>query len=166
MTSTRPAGARTTVPAMARRVALRAAVSAVATAGIAGCAGPLTVEPGPSATTAACAQVLVALPSEYAGLPRRETTSQATAAWGQDPADAVQLRCGIDPPGPTTDLCTTVGEVDWVVDDVEGLVRYRSFGRIPAVEVTLPADRQDGLDVLLSSLAAPMSTWQRTRTCG
>ncbi|QOR72754.1 DUF3515 family protein [Ruania alkalisoli] len=109
-----------------------------------GCQSAVEVDPGPTASAPVCAEVLRALPDELAGAERRSTTSQASAAWGEDPA--ITLRCGVQPPGPTTDRCITAEaangtSVDWVVTelgDVEGGWQFTTYGRVPAIELTVP----------------------------
>jgi Protein of unknown function (DUF3515) len=118
-----------------------------------GCAGAVEVEAAPFATDPACAGVLVLARSVDAlgGRPRRDTTSQSTAAWGEPP---VVLRCGVEPVGPTTDACLDAAGVDWVRS---GGLRYTTYGRQPAVEVRLPEGVQP-IEVLgeLSALVAPL----------
>ncbi len=149
----------------ARRAAHAGAVVA-ALAVVAGCASTVPVSAGPSSTDPHCSNVLVTLPDQVGGLTRREVTSQATAAWaGADQAQAVRLRCGITPPGPTIDPCTVVGGVDWVVDEHSGQIRYRTFGRVPAVEIDVPPTHQDGLDTLLSAISGALAPLPATATC-
>ncbi len=111
----------------------------------AGCGSAATVEPGPTASAPVCAEVLRALPDELSGAERRSTNSQATAAWGDPP---ITLRCGVTPPGPTTDRCIAVtggdgASVDWVVAPLgttpEDTWQFTTYGRVPAIEVTVPA---------------------------
>ncbi len=77
------------------------------------------------------------------GQERVETTSQGTAAWGSG-ADTIVLRCGVTPPGPTTAPCTRLGDpsgftVDWLIrEDDNGIVHYTTYGRTPAVDITVP----------------------------
>lgn len=136
----------------------RAAIVVVATALLgAACSSTVQVDVAPSATDPMCAQVVLALPDDVAGLARITTTSQATAAWGS-PGAAIVLRCGVEPPGPTTDQCVTVtdpagGSVDWVVtvdgSTDAGAWTFVTFGRVPAVELTVPqvlaGDQPDSL---------------------
>ncbi|KTR95297.1 hypothetical protein SA13R_01925, partial [Rothia kristinae] len=58
--------------------------------GCAGAAAPLA--PAPDAADPACAPAMLAIPTQLPGLDQRETTAQATTAWG-DPAATV-LKCG------------------------------------------------------------------------
>ncbi|QIG41295.1 DUF3515 family protein [Microbacterium sp. 4R-513] len=90
--------------------------------------------PAPDANEALCADVTVRLPSTVDGQARRWTDAQATGAWG-DPA-AVLLTCGVEPPGPSTLRCITVGGVDWLVDESESpRFRLTTYGRTPAVQL-------------------------------
>lgn len=67
----------------------------LATFGLTGCgAGAVTLEPAPDAANPTCAYALVAMPETVSGLSQRETTAQATTAWG-DPS-AVILKCGVE----------------------------------------------------------------------
>lgn len=91
---------------------------------------------------------MLALPRQLDGMSRLATGSQATVAWGERDAPIV-LRCGVDPPPPTTDPCVNVDDgtvaVDWVAvagvaeDDGAAPWTFTTYGREPAVEVTVPA---------------------------
>ncbi|MGW6129672.1 DUF3515 family protein [Cellulomonas sp. NPDC055163] len=85
---------------------------------LAGCAPTVSVAEAPYGHEPACARVVLALPDELGGLPRLATSSQASTAWGTATAPVV-LRCGVEPPGPTTDRCVTVEtpggpSIDWL----------------------------------------------------
>ncbi len=126
----------------------------------------MIVDAAPSSTDPACSTVLTALPDQLGELTRRETTSQATAAWSDDQGTTVRLRCGADEPAPTTDPCTVVGGVDWITDSpTPDEVRLRTFGRSPTVEIIFPADHQDGTDVALSSVSTVAKDFPQDRTC-
>ncbi len=110
------AGVSTTRPRAAAPALLTAALGSFL---LAGCAAAAGVDAAPHATDPDCARVVLALPDELGGLPRLDTTSQATAAWGTAQAP-VTLRCGVEPPGPTTQQCVTAESatgpsVDWLV---------------------------------------------------
>lgn len=97
---------------------------------------PVPMEPAPFANDPACAEVTVRLPEQADGRPLRHTNAQATAAWG-NPA-VVLLRCGVEPPGPTSDRCVSLNDIDWVRDDSRAPdFRFVSYGRTPAVEVII-----------------------------
>ena len=107
----------------------------VAAAGRAGCATTIHLEPADDADNPACAEVSVLLPDAVGELDRVWTDAQATGAWG-DPT--VVLRCGVEPPAPSTDVCTTIGGVDWLVlDQEEERQRLVTYGRDPAIEVII-----------------------------
>lgn len=104
--------------------------------------GTVQVPAGPDGSDPLCAQISVSAPQELLGLQRQETSSQGTVAWGTG-EDTVVMRCGVEPPGPTTDLCTTLKdendiETDWIVRDQDDVVFYTSYGREPAVDISVP----------------------------
>ena len=95
----------------------------------------------------ACADVIVRLPKTVSELSKRPTNAQATGAWG-DPA-IVQLRCGIEPSGPTTDTCVNVNGVDWIIDESQApLYRFEAYGRSPGLEVFVDGDEVSGTNVI------------------
>ncbi|WP_345802827.1 DUF3515 family protein [Microbacterium sp. AZCO] len=119
-----------------RRVRSAGAVTAllVATAALAGCSSTVSLQAAPDANDPRCADVTVRLPQTVDGQQRRWTDAQATGAWG-DPA-SVLLTCGVEPPGPSTLRCITVGGVDWLVDESESPhYRLTTYGRTPAVQL-------------------------------
>lgn len=124
---------------------------------LAGCSSTVSLEPAEGAGDPRCADVIVRLPDAVDGQDRRWTDAQATGAWG-DPS-AVLLTCGLEPPGPSTLRCITVGGVDWLVDESDS-PRYRltTYGRTPAVEVYVdnevvsPNDVLDQLRLAVSQL--------------
>ena len=127
---------------------------------VAACANPVALDPAPSASEPVCAVLLLDLPNELGGQERRSTTSQASRAWG-DPA--IVLRCGVDPLGPTVEGCITVAttdgtEVDWVVTEDETHSSFTTYGRLPAVEVTIPSEYAGDQTILttLSAAAVPL----------
>src|SRR5690606_37252148 len=101
------------------RVAGTTAAAALAVAGLTGCAPTIGVEVAPHAADPACAEVMLAVPDELGDdLPKVQTDSQATAAWGE-PGGAVTMRCGVEQLGPSAD-CQHVDSgngttVDWIV---------------------------------------------------
>jgi hypothetical protein len=115
---------------------VRGAVLLLAVAALlAGCGGGDALEPGPDAAVPACSGVEQRLPQEVLGASRGTTDVRGAAVWG-DPA--VVLRCGVTAPGPTTDRCLTVDDVDWIFTEDDDAYRFVTFGRTPAVEVTVP----------------------------
>ncbi|TDN92656.1 DUF3515 family protein [Microbacterium sp. BK668] len=116
------------------RRALVAALVLAGAVGLAGCSGTVTLEAAPNADDPLCAEVTVRLPSTVDGEQRRWTDAQATGAWGTP--TAVLLTCGVEPPGPSTLRCITVGGVDWLVDESESpRFRLTTYGRSPAVQL-------------------------------
>lgn len=131
-----------------------------------GC-GAIKVPVGASdPTNPVCAQIIVSLPDQLLGLERTETTSQSTAAWGRGDT-AIVLRCGVTPPPPTTDLCTTIEardgtQIDWIVkeDENSGTVLFTTYGREPAVDISVPRkvapDQPSAAAIELAGLIAPI----------
>lgn len=143
--------------------------------GVTGCAASITVPAGPYAADPLCAAVVLALPRDLDGMARVGTGSQATAAWG-DPHDPVVLRCGVEPPAPTTDPCVTADDgttaVDWVT--VEGVPEgdgtaawtFTTYGRNPAVEVVVPAAVTANRSTsFLIDLGPAVARVEQTRAC-
>jgi hypothetical protein len=85
----------------------------------------------------ACAAMADRLPSRLLNQERVATSqrSPAVAAWG-DPA--IIWRCGVTPPGPTTQDCIAVNGIDWVVEPLDDGTGFVSYGRDPAVQVLVP----------------------------
>ncbi|ANG85923.1 DUF3515 family protein [Microbacterium aurantiacum] len=127
---------------------------------LAGCAPTIAMEAAPQSNDPVCADVMVRLPDQVDGEPRRWTDAQATAAWGE-PSASILLTCGLEPIGPTTLPCQTVAGVDWVIDESDA-PRYRvtTFGRMPAVELYLDNERVSSAEVLdrLSALVSVLPT--------
>ncbi len=137
-----------------------AAWAGIAAAALAGCAHAVVVEPATYAADPDCAKVMLAVPETIGGLEQRGTTSQATQAWG----DEYELiaRCGVEPPGPTTDQCVSVttsgADVDWLVREEDEAWVATVFGRSPALEVTVPRVRaDDAVAELLADFSGPAS---------
>ncbi|PZU47301.1 MAG: DUF3515 domain-containing protein [Microbacterium sp.] len=139
-----------------------AAISVVilAAAGLlSGCASTVSTTPAKGANDPACAAVTVRLPDTVDGQQRRWTDAQATGAWGTP--TSVLLTCGLEAPGPSTLVCQTVDDVDWLIDDTDApKYRFTTFGRTPAVEVYLDYDVVSGRDALsaLSSAVQQLPT--------
>lgn len=123
------------------RVAAAALVAVAFATLLAGCTPTVAMTPAAHANDPKCAAVTVELPDSIAGQKQDYTNAQATGAWG-DPV-TVQLRCGVTPLGPTTKPCVTVASgqdsVDWVLtnDPDSSVLTYVTYGRTPAVEVTI-----------------------------
>jgi hypothetical protein len=134
-----------------RRTLTLAALAATAGVGmLGGCASAVPVDVATHATDPVCAQVVLDTPDTLGnGLRRLRTDAQATTAWGST-AHPIVLRCGVEPLGPTTEHCVTVQtpggpSTDWVVvaskgeNDPTSDWTFTTYGRVPAVEVTVPA---------------------------
>ena len=107
--------------------------------------------------------VVVRLPDEVAGLAERETNAQGTGAWGA-PA-SVLLRCGVEPPGPTTERCVSVDGVDWIIDETDApRYLFTTYGRTPAVEVLVDNDVVSG-STAIADLSAAVSVIPAEREC-
>ncbi|HJF77750.1 MAG TPA: DUF3515 domain-containing protein [Brevibacterium linens] len=147
----RPASTRRSPrPAHRRRSLTIVAMAAVVTGlVVTGCSRTVIVEPAKDAADPKCADIMLTLPDEISGQKARTTSSQGTKAWG-DPNVAV-LRCGVTPPGPTTDQCVSVSGVDWIskpAEDDDSTWKFTSYGRTPAVEVLVNRKAESGNDVL------------------
>jgi hypothetical protein len=121
-----------------------------------GCSDRVTAKLPAGAGDPACTQLGSALPKTLLKQDRRATdpTSPALAAWG-DPA--IILRCGVEPPGPTTEQCTTVNGIDWVARPLTNGYDFTTYGRSPAIQVLVPkhyAPETFALTGLASAVAA------------
>lgn len=126
---------------MARVKRLLAAAAALVAAAsvLTGCTQAVPLEAAGDAKNVVCASVSVALPDVVAEQRSRETTAQATGAWG-DPA-VITLQCGVTVPGPSTLPCVQVGDVYWLRDDSAApIYRFTTYGRDPAVQVVADDD--------------------------
>lgn len=152
-------------PVLARRALAAALVGAALT----GC-GTVRVPSGPAADDPACAPVVIGAPDQMLGQQRHETSSQGTVAWGQG-ENAVVLRCGVTPPGPTTEACTRIEspdgvQVDWIVHEKAGIVTFTTYGRSPAIEVSVPRSvAPDQPSAAVLELAGPVSQIPATTQC-
>lgn len=117
------------------------------TVALSGCTPAVHVEPAVNAAEPACAEIMISLPEEVAGYERRDTDSQATAAWG-DPSRVV-LRCGVPERGPTTNKCVGVNGVDWVIEEGKENWTLTTYGRNPATEVLISPDEVASSTVLV-----------------
>ncbi|GGM15789.1 DUF3515 domain-containing protein [Promicromonospora citrea] len=165
---TRPTSRPAVRPA---RVAGTTAAAALALAGLTGCAPTIGVEVAPHAADPACAEVMLAVPDELGDdLPKVQTDSQATAAWGE-PGGAVTMRCGVEQLGPSAD-CQHVDSgngttVDWIVTtDDAGTWSFVTYGREPAVEVLVPpAVTEDHSTSFIADLAGAVTQVPATKEC-
>lgn len=172
MPDVRPDGAhRVSSQAMTtlRRAAQTAGLVCLLTGGgasLTGCQRAVPMEAAPYATDPLCSQVLASLTTtdELAGLNRREVAAQSVAAWG-DPA--VELRCGVEPPGPSTEGCVQVNDVDWLgpKDPQANDRRYVTYGRTPALEVFVPVGSEAPIESVLVELGGIAATLPQDRAC-
>lgn len=131
--------------ALLRSLARTSVLAVVAATLLTGCTQAVPLSPADDANNPACADVTVRLPEVVAEKPKRETSAQATGAWGT-PA-AVILHCGVAVPGPTTDACISLNGIDWIADETDAAddtYRYTTYGRDPAIEVVINADAATG----------------------
>lgn len=132
-----------------------------------GPAGTVSVEPAENATDPACASVILNLPEEISSpegpQPKRQTSSQATGAWGS-PA-AVVMRCGVPEPGPSSATCSEVDGVDWInVSDDDEIYTFVTYGRSPAVEVTVDSSVVTGIEAL-GRISPALGNTEQYSTC-
>lgn len=126
-----------------------------------GCSPAVSVEAAHDANNPSCAEFMVLLPQELAGEKRRDTTSQATAAYG-DPASII-IRCGVATPPPSTDPCATVNGVDWLTQEGDPAWTITTYGRSPAAEVLLDPNKVASSTALVSLTAAASKLPQDSR---
>jgi hypothetical protein len=142
---------------MRRSLPLLVAGLAVAAAG---CSAPVVVEAAPYAADPRCAGVMLGIPDEVGGLARQETSSQATAAYGEE--SRIIVRCGVEVPGPSEDRCvaidTPAASADWLIVEEDDVWRATSFGRDPAMEVVIPKIRADQAVGELLAQLSPSAT--------
>ncbi|MFJ1647607.1 DUF3515 family protein [Streptomyces sp. NPDC088258] len=143
------------------RVALTAGVCALA-AGAAVAAYALAetdagVPPAEGADAPHCLRITNDAPGSLGGLSRRDNSLPGIAVWGDR---GIVLRCGVTPPGPSTDPCFSVDGVDWVIDQEQSTPDRKvivTYGRSPATQVILGGGEQtDAALVGLSRLVAPI----------
>ena len=130
---------------------------------LAGCAPVVPLEPAEQANNPECAEIMVRLPDELAGLPERRVNAQSTAAWGEP--TAVILRCGLEPVEISPLLCVSASDVDWLVDESKApSYRFISYARSPATEVIVDSNVVAGVTVL-EELAASIGVLEATKRC-
>ncbi|MCL1871241.1 MAG: DUF3515 domain-containing protein [Promicromonosporaceae bacterium] len=155
---------------MLRRVVPLLAILALGLPALAACTPTIDVTAAPDAANPQCAAVMLALPDVIAGdLKQARTAAQGTTAWGAGGA-AVTLRCGVTPPGPSADcqqVESSAGTVDWIVQEgSDDTWRFTTFGRNPAVEVTVPPSiAKDHSTSFISDLAQAVLHVEATKTC-
>lgn len=97
---------------------------------------------GPEADDPACAQFTVDLGRKVdvlGGFDRVWTDAQATAAWGTP--SAILVTCGAEPVVASSNVCQSVGGVDWIIDNSDPKAYLMtSFSTSPTVAVYLDLD--------------------------
>lgn len=147
---------------MTRKPALLLVALALASL-LTACAGDVPMEPAVNANDPACADVTVRLPERIGELDRRTTNAQATGAWG-DPV-GIELYCGVEPSGPTSDECVSVNEVDWIIDrSAAPLYRFEAYGRSPGLAVVVNSERASGTEAV-ASLGGVAKLLPQVREC-
>jgi hypothetical protein len=103
---------------------------------VAGCGGSTKITPAPDASAGACGSLLNRAPSTVLNGTRNSLDVAGAASWG---SPAVVMRCGVTPPGPTADHCIEVNDgLYWIYTQTKKTYDFVSYGRVPAVEVTVP----------------------------
>ncbi|MEV5527021.1 DUF3515 family protein [Streptomyces prunicolor] len=121
------------------------------------------IRPAASANAPHCHRIATSAPTSLGGLARRDSSLPGIAVWGDR---AIVLRCGVTPPGPTSDPCFAVDGVDWVIDTAQstrGRKVIVTYGRVPATQVVFEGGGQtDAALVDLSRIVAPI---RQTSNC-
>ena len=154
-----PAQKRAQISVRRLRVAATAALAGLS---LGGCSPAVDVAPAADAANPACAPMMVALPDAIGDARLRKTNSQATAAWG-DPS-LVILRCGVNAPGPTTDRCVSVNNVDWVIKEGNPVWTLTTYGREPATEILMDPNKISSATVL-ADLSGAAAKIKASRKC-
>lgn len=144
-------------PSRRGQVALGVGVSAAVVAGVLVArevsSPALDVRPAARADDPACTRIADRYPARLVGEGRDPVAVTGVASWGNG---GVVLRCGLEPPGETADLCVEVGGVDWVFrEDRSAGSGYRvliTYGRDPAVQAFVD-DRITAIDGVLVDLS-------------
>ena len=128
---------------------------------------PVEAKPADRANTPQCKAASSAWPAKVAGFePYPVTTpSDAVRAWGERPESSVIARCGLTPPGPTTETCFEANGVDWVQSDLSDGRRYTTYGREPAIEVLVPKESKADASTLAAFAPAAKKIAQGERRC-
>lgn len=121
------------------------------------------VAPG-DAGSALCTAASRAWPATVGRQKARAVSSRSPAvrAWG-DPA--IIARCGVVSPGPTTDECLSVDDIDWVAHQLSDGVRFTTYGRSPAIEVLVPRAYETPGGLLPAFTAAARAIPQGPHRC-
>ncbi|GAA1557548.1 hypothetical protein GCM10009804_12930 [Kribbella hippodromi] len=119
---------------------LLAALGLIVLAGCSPGAAPVPVpSPGPE-VTAACTELVKALPDKILDAKRRDTSpkSPLTAAYGDPP---IEVTCGVAPPAGMAEAqsqCFEVNGVGWFAKQVENGFIFTTIGRELYVELAVP----------------------------
>ncbi|MDR6436008.1 hypothetical protein J2790_001129 [Paenarthrobacter nicotinovorans] len=150
-----------------RRTALGVSSALAATLALTACSPTVDVTAATDAANPACAPMMVALPDQIGDAALRKTNSQATAAWGE-PSQVI-LRCGVNVPGPTTDRCVSVNDIDWVIKEGDPVYTLTTFGREPATEILIDPVKLEAANIssatVLTELAAAVGKIKATGKC-
>ncbi|MET3903568.1 DUF3515 domain-containing protein [Paenarthrobacter sp. 4246] len=150
-----------------RRTALAVSMAAVSVLALSACSPAVDVMAATDAANPACAPMMVALPDQIGDAALRKTNSQATAAWGE-PSQVI-LRCGVNVPGPTTDRCVSVNDIDWVIKEGDPVYTLTTFGREPATEILIDPVKLEAANIssatVLTELAAAVGKIKATGKC-
>lgn len=124
-----------------------------------GCSSELQLSVPDEAGSPACSAAGALWPDTVAGQSGVTTDPPlaALAAWGDPPITA---RCGVPPPGPSPDPCLSVDGVDWLISEASDAVVLTTYGREPAIEVSVPAAYGPGT-LLLPAFAGAAATLPR-----
>ena len=145
------------------RILTIATAFAAAASMLTGCSGDVPMRAAENANDPACADVIVRLPDSVGGMERRTTNAQSTGAWGE--GAGVQLVCGIEPSGPTTDACINVNGVDWIRDDSAApIFKFEAYGRNPGLAVYIDSEQSSGTDAIID-LSAVVQQLPQERKC-
>src|SRR4051794_27796188 len=90
------------------------------------------IKAAPHADAPECSKVARGYPGSINGHRRASVDVPGVAVWGDE---SVVVRCGVTPPGPSTNLCASADGVDWVMDEAKSTDRRKiltTYGRHPA----------------------------------
>ncbi|NQD87279.1 DUF3515 family protein [Paenarthrobacter sp. CM16] len=150
-----------------RRIALTVSMASASVLALSACSPAVDVTAAADAANPACAPMMVALPDRIGDASLRKTNSQATAAWGE-PSQVI-LRCGVNVPGPTTDRCVSVNDIDWVIKEGDPVYTLTTFGREPATEILIDPVKLEAANIssatVLTELAAAVGKIKATGKC-
>ncbi|MGW3492907.1 DUF3515 family protein [Streptomyces sp. NPDC001020] len=154
---------RRTRLALTMGVGALAAGAAVATYALTDTGTDPGVRPARNADAPHCRRITDAAPASLGDLSRRDSDLPGVAVWGDR---AIVLRCGVTPPGPTSDPCFAADGVDWVIDLGQSTRSRKvvvTYGRTPATQVIFDGAEQTDVALIgLSRLVAPI---QQTSRC-